>query len=304
MRGRRAKLSVVLALAAASACAFYVAVSRSPGQVVPEHEYFKGDGRRRLVIAHRGGAGLWPENTLYAFERAAALGVDVIETDVRRTLDGEVVVIHDEYVGRTTDGAGRVGAMTVAELRRLDAAHRWSPDGGRSFPLRGHGVAVPTLREVFEALPAVRFNIEPKQADPALAASLCRLIREHGMTTRVMVGAFSGSALEQFRRECPQVATSASTSEVAAFLAMQRSGLAASYSPVMQALQVPEWAGAVRVLTKDFVEAAHGRNLRVHAWTVNAEGDMRRLIELGVDGIMTDYPDRLLKVLGRPAPPP
>lgn len=83
---------------------------------------------------------------------------------------------------------------------------------------------------------------------------------------------------------------------------MQRSGLAASYSPPMQAMQVPEWAGAVRVLTRDFVEAAHGRNLRVHAWTVNAEDEMRRLLDMGVDGVMTDYPDRLLKVLQRRSP--
>lgn len=287
-----------------SACAFYVALSRTAGEVVPEHLYFKQDAPGRpLVIAHRGGAGLWPENTLHAFVRAAALGVDVIETDVRSTADGEIVVIHDESVGRTTNGAGRVGALSLAELKRLDAAHRWSPDGGRSFPLRGRGVTVPTLREVFEALPDMRFNIEPKTRETSLAAPLCRLIREHGMAGRVMVGAFSDSALEQFRRECPEVATSASTSEVASFLAMQRSGLGNAYSPPMQALQVPEWAGALRVLTGDFVEAAHARNLRVHAWTVNSEEDMRRLIGLGVDGVMTDYPDLLLKVLGRPVPP-
>lgn len=287
---------------AVPACAFYLVLWRSAGLVVPEHEYFRLDAGRRLAIAHRGGAGLWPENTLHAFLRAGALGVDVIETDVRRTSDGEVVVIHDDLVDRTTDGRGRVGALTLAELKRLDAGFRWTRDGGRSFPFRGQGVTVPTLGEVFAALPAMRFNIEPKQADPALAAALCRLIREHGMTGRVLVGAFSGSTLEQFRRECPEVATSAAASEVSAFLAMQRSGLGHAYSPAMQALQVPEWAGGLRVLTRDFVEAAHARNLRVHAWTVNAEDDMRRLTEMGVDGIMTDYPDRLLKVLGRTPP--
>jgi glycerophosphoryl diester phosphodiesterase len=284
-----------------AACGLYVALSRSAGEAVAEHAYFKQDAPGRpLVIAHRGGAGLWPENTLHAFEQAAALGVDVIETDVRATADGELVVIHDETLGRTTDGAGRVGALTLAELKRLDAGYRWSPDGGRSFPLRGRGLTVPTLREVFTALPAMRFNIEPKQSEPSIVAPLCRLIREHGMTSRVMVAAFRGNVMEQFRRECPEVATSASTAEVAGFLALQRSGLAGSYGPQMQALQVPERAGALLVLTGDFVKAAHARNLRVHAWTVNAEGDMRRLIALGIDGVMTDYPDRLLRVLGRP----
>lgn len=283
-------------------CAFYAVLSRTKGLVVPEHKYFQTDARRPLVIAHRGGAGLWPENTLYGFEHAAALGVDVIETDVRATADGELVIFHDEGVGRTTDGAGRVGSLTLAELKRLDAGYRFSPDGGRSFPLRGSGVTVPTLREVFEALPQMRFNIEPKHAAPSLAAPLCRLIREHGMADKVLIASFSGAVLAEFRRECPEVATSAATGEVASFLTLQEAGLAASYSPAMQALQVPEYAGALRVLTRDFVEAAHGRNLRVHAWTVNAEADMRRLLDMGVDGIMTDYPDRLLKVLGRAAP--
>jgi glycerophosphoryl diester phosphodiesterase len=283
-------------------CAYYAVLSRTKGEVVPEHSYFQKDAGRTLAVAHRGGAGLWPENTLYAFERAVALGVDVIETDVRATADGELVVFHDEGVERTTDGTGRVGSLTLAELKRLDAAYRFSPDGGRSFPLRGSGLAVPTLREVFKALPHTRFNIEPKQAVPAIAAPLCRLIREHGLTDRVLIASFSANTLDEFRRECPEVATSAATGEVASFLTLHRAGLAASYSPAMQALQVPEQAGGLSVLTRDFVEAAHGRNLRVHAWTVNDEGNMRRLVEMGVDGIMTDYPDRLLKVLGRTAP--
>lgn len=282
--------------------ALYAVLSRTKGEAVPEHIYFRQDAGRTLVIAHRGGAGLWPENTLYAFEHAAALGVDVIETDVRVTKDGELVVLHDEGVERTTDGTGRVGSLTLAELKRLDAAYRFTPDGGRSFPLRDSGISVPTLREVFAALPRMRFNIEPKQGVPPLAAPLCRMIREQGMTDRVLIASFSGTTLGEFRRECPEIATSAATGEVASFLTLEETGLAASYSPVMQALQVPEHAGSLRVLTRDFVEAAHGRNLRVHAWTVNDEGNMRRLIELGVDGIMTDYPDRLLKVLGRASP--
>jgi glycerophosphoryl diester phosphodiesterase len=280
-------------------CAFYAVLSRTRGVAVPEHKYFQRDAGRPLAIAHRGGAGLWPENTLYAFERASALGVDVIETDVHATRDGELVIFHDDGVERTTDGSGRVSSLTLAELKRLDAAYRFSTDGGRGFPLRGSGVTVPTLREVFQALPQMRFNIEPKQAAPSITAPLCRLIREYGMTEKVLVASFSGAVLSEFRRECPEVATSASTGEVANFLALQRAGLAASYSPAMQALQVPERAAGLGVLTRDFVEAAHGRNLRVHAWTVNDEEEMRRLFGLGVDGIMTDYPDRLLKVLGR-----
>jgi glycerophosphoryl diester phosphodiesterase len=304
MRVNRRKLiwfaAPVLAVALAG-FVFYVVMSRSKGEPVAEHRYFQNDAGRSLVIAHRGGAGRWPENTLYAFERAAALGADVIETDVRVTKDGELIVLHDEDVGRTTDGTGSVGSMTLAELKKLDAAYRFSTDGGRSFPLRGTGVNVPTLREVFEALPRVRFNIEPKQGAPLLAVPLCRLIRERGMTERVMVASFSGATLQEFRRECPEVATSAAPGEVAHFLALEEAGLADSYSPPMQALQVPVRAGVVRVLTRDFVEAAHRRGLRVHAWTIDDEAEMRRLVEMGMDGVMTDYPDRLLRVFGRAA---
>jgi glycerophosphoryl diester phosphodiesterase len=120
------------------------------------------------------------------------------------------------------------------------------------------------------------------------------------MAERVVVASFRQGTLEQFRRECPEVATSASASEASGFLARYKAGLAASYSPPMQALQVPEYAGGMQVLTREFVAAAHGRNLHVHAWTVNAPEDMRRLLDLGVDGIMTDYPDRLLELLNKP----
>jgi glycerophosphoryl diester phosphodiesterase len=293
---------LVLLVGVTTAGALYFVLRSQPaGVLMREHDFFRHEGPRPLVMAHRGGAGLWPENTLYAFERARSLGVDVIEMDVRSTADGTLVVIHDASVGRTTDGDGLVSRMQLAELKKLDAGYRWSSDGGRSFPLRGRGLTVPTLAEVFAAFPEMRFNIEPKQETPSLAAPLCRVIREHGMTNRVIVGSFRQTVLDEFRRGCPEVATSAGPSEVSKFLAMQKVGLDGSYSPSMQALQVPEYVGGLRVLTRDFVAAAHGRKLQVHAWTVNETEDMRRLLEMGVDGIMTDRPDLLSTLLGRPA---
>ena len=120
------------------------------------------------------------------------------------------------------------------------------------------------------------------------------------MTEKTIVGSFRQTALDEFRRECPEVATSASPGEVREFLMMYKAGLASSYSPPMQALQIPENIGALQIVTKEFVEAAHRLNLKVHVWTINETGDMQRLREMGVDGIMTDYPDRLLNLLGRP----
>jgi glycerophosphoryl diester phosphodiesterase len=254
---------------------------------------------RPLVMAHRGGSGLWPENTMLAFERARDLGVDVIEMDVHSTAEGVLVVIHDSAVERTTNGTGRVNDLTLTEVKRLDAGYRWSIDGMKTFPWRGQGLSVPTLGEVFTRLPEMRFNIEPKQGKPSLAKPLCRMIREKGMINKVIVGSFSQTILDDFRKECPEVATSASPVEVSEFLRIYKAKRDATFNPVIHALQVPEYVAGVRVLDKDFVDAAHMRNLQVHAWTVNETESMMRLLELSVDGIMTDYPDRLLKILGR-----
>lgn len=264
-----------------------------------DHDLSPQKTMRPLVMAHRGGGGLWPENTMLAFERARDLGVDVIETDVHSTSDGVLVVMHDETVDRTTNGTGRVNDLTLAEVKRLDAGYRWSGDGMKTFPFRGRGISVPTLDEVFARLPEMRFNIEPKQERPSLAKPLCRMIREKGMVNKITIGSFRQTVLDEFRRECPEVATSASPAEVGEFMRVYKARSDAAYRPVMRALQVPEYVAGAHLLNKDFVDAAHSRNLQVHAWTVNETEDMRRLIGIGVDGIMTDYPDRLLSVLGR-----
>ncbi len=271
----------------------------SVGQPASERAFFKPQNQRLLVIAHRGGAGLFPENTLYAFQASWKLGVDVLELDVRETADGKLVVMHDAKVDRTTDGSGQISEMTLEVVKKLNAGYRFSSDGGKTFPFREQKISVPTLQEVFAALPEAKFVIEPKQATPTIVNSLCGLIREYKMIDKVVVGSFSQTNLDNFRRECADVATSAGSSEVSQFLAMYKTGLGESYSPVMQALQVPEYIGSVQVISKEFVEAAHKRNLKVHVWTINTAADMQRLLETGVDGIMTDYPDKLLMLLGR-----
>lgn len=274
----------------------YGVLASTEGQPAADFTFFRQTGARPLVIAHRGGAGLAPENTMQAFERSTTLGVDVLELDVRSTADGELVVMHDALVDRTTDGHGQISAMTLAEAKKLNAGFNWTPDGGQTFPFRETSVKIPTLREVFTAFPKVRFNIEPKHQTPSLIKPLCDIIREFKLSDKVVIGSFNQTILDDFRRDCAEVATSASPSEVSKFLAMYKTGVSEAYSPLMQALQVPEYAG-VQVLSKEFVAAAHERNLKVHVWTVNDADDMKRLLEMGVDGIMTDYPDRLLDLL-------
>jgi glycerophosphoryl diester phosphodiesterase len=262
---------------------------------VPDHPYFNPDDF--LVIAHRGGRGLGPEGTTHTFERAVALGVDVLELDLHSTRDGELVILHDQAVDRTTDGTGPIDEYDLDDLKRLDAAYRWTPDHGRSFPLRDQGITVPTLAEVFEGFPDTRVNIEIKGTHTNTVHSICRSIRTHRMSEKVMVASFDADALEEFRSACPEVATSAGASEAMLFYWLQKVRMESIYSSDARALQLPFRYGDIQVVTPRLSDAAHARNLRVHVWTVNDAETMKQLLDMGVDGIMTDYPDRLLRVL-------
>ena len=279
------------------AVSFYFYLFFSKGKPAEAREIFQMNNARPLVFAHRGGGGLFPENTLEAFDYSAKMGVDFLELDVHSTADGKLVVMHDSSVDRTTDGRGKVNDLTLAELKKLDAGYLFTNDGGKIFPFRGRGITIPTLQEIFDAFPQMKFNVEPKQTTPSITKPMCEMIRERNMTDKVIVGSFRQTAINEFRTFCPEVATSGTPAEVSEFLAMYKTGIAASYTPPMQALQVPVNAGFLNVVSKDFIEAAHRQNLQVHVWTINDANEMQNLIEMGVDGIMTDYPDRLLKLL-------
>jgi glycerophosphoryl diester phosphodiesterase len=277
----------------------YIYLAMQTGTTAESRSIFQSQNSKFLVFAHRGGGGLHPENTLGAFEYSTKMGADVLELDIHGTADGALVVLHDGSVDRTTDGNGKVSEMTLEALKKLDAGYRFSTDNGRTFPFRGKEIKIPTLEEIFDALPQMNFNIEPKQATPSIIKPLCQMIRARNMTEKVIVGSFRQATIDEFRAECPEIATSASPPEVTKFLTLSKTGLSESYSPPMQALQIPENLGKLSVVTKEFVENAHRKNLKVHVWTINETADMQRLINVGVDGIMTDYPDRLLKLLGR-----
>ena len=237
------------------------------------HPYFAAAGFQ--VIAHRGGRGLGPENTLAAFRRSLAAGADVLEMDVRTTADGHLVVLHDATVDRTTDGHGAVNEMTLAQLKTLDAGYRWTADQGHSFPFRSRGITVPTLSEVLVAFADTPLITEIKENRPEVSQPVCDLLHQHDRITGVLVASVHAGVLERFRQVCLGVATSAGPSETLWFYLLSRSGLAALYSPAMQALQVPVSFKGLAVVSDRFVAAAHARNLTVAAWTVNAEETMR-----------------------------
>ncbi|HZJ08477.1 MAG TPA: glycerophosphodiester phosphodiesterase [Trueperaceae bacterium] len=257
------------------------------------------------VLAHAGGALLWPDNTMTAFSGAAELGADVLELDIHESASGEFVVIHDATVDRTTDGQGAIAELTLPELRRLDAGYRWTPAGPRSegeeqsFAYRASGVTLPTLSEVLGAFPAMAVNVELKQDDDGAARRLCETLRGADAADRVMVGSFHGGPLAAFRDACPDVSTSASQNEVIVFLALEKLRLSAVLTPPYDALQVPVSRSGIRIVTPHFVRAAHARGVDVHVWTVNDEATMRELVAMGVDGLITDRPDRAMRMLGR-----
>jgi glycerophosphoryl diester phosphodiesterase len=252
-----------------------------------------------LVIAHRGGRRLWPENTLYAYQKAAEMGVDVLEMDLHSTQDGVLVMMHDDTVDRTTNGSGPIQEYTLAELVTLDAGYHWTNDDGATYPYRGQGIRVPTLEEAFTALPDIRMNIEIKQTEPSIVESLCQLIQDHGLTEQVLVASFDQEAIRAFRETCPEVATTAGEDEVLLLYGLSFVYLGNLYNPSAEAVQVPERRDSIYVLRPRFVKAAQGRNMDVHVWTVNEVEEMQRALDAGVDGIITDYPDRLMDLLGR-----
>ena len=268
--------------------------------IMSKHPFFNiRENEEVLVIAHRGGLGLNPENTLAAFKKAEELGADIIELDIHTSKDGQLVIMHDETIDRTTDGSGKVRDYTLSELKGFDAGYRWTADSGKTFPFRAKGLQIPTLAEVLSEIKNTAIIIEIKQSKPSLIKPLCELIKKHGLENKVIVASFSNKALLEFRSAFPQVATSTTKSEAVKFFILNQFYLAGFYSPAAVALQVPEYYQGTKIVTERFIKTAKKQNIEVHAWTINDEADMKRMISLGVEGIVTDYPDRLLRVLER-----
>ncbi len=276
-----------------------IAVLRIASKPSADHPYYAADLNYPLVIAHQGGDGLWPGDTMFAFQNAATLGADVLEMDVHITKDGILVLMHDEAVDRTTDGTGEIESMTLEELKKLDAGYDWSTDDGATFPFRGQGVTVPTMEEVFTTFPDMHMTIEIKKTNASMAKPFCELIRKHDMQDKVLIASFHDERLAEFRETCPEVATSSAKNETTAFVLLTKPFLGSFYSPKFFSLQVPEESSGITVMTPAFVKAAHERNLAVEPWTINDAETMKKFIAWGVDGIITDRPDIMLEVLGR-----
>ncbi len=206
-------------------------------------------------------------------------------------------MIHDATVDRTTDGTGPVRAFALAELRRLDAGARFRAADG-SFPFRGRGLCVPTLAELLDACPDVPLNIEIKQLDPPIEAAVLAVLDRFGARERTLLAAEDATIMARIRAAAPDVLTSFSAPEVADFVHGLRQGRLGDPPPGV-ALQVPPAYGGVEIVTRESVAAAHALGLEVHVWTIDDAAEMDRLLDLGVDAIMTDLPAVAMDVLRR-----
>ncbi|MBA4115066.1 MAG: glycerophosphodiester phosphodiesterase [Rubrobacter sp.] len=258
----------------------------------------RGDGCWPINFAHRGASSRAPENTLEAFHLAAESGAGGLELDVHMTSDGHVVVIHDDSVERTTDGSGLVRDMTLREVRSLDAGYHFTFDGGETYPYRGRGVRAPELGEVLREFPDHKVNVDIKKEQTGVEAAVLGAIAGAGASNRVLVVSEMLEVLGRFRElSGGGVSTGASRHETGAFYRLSRMRLESLSRPRYDALQVPVESGGRRIVTRRFIEAAHNRGVRVDVWTIDEPEEMRRLLDLGADVIMTNRPEILDGVL-------
>lgn len=255
-----------------------------------------GPGTPVRAVGHRGAAAVAPENTLPGFLHAVDVGAHGVELDLQCSRDGELMVIHDDTVDRTTDGSGAVEEMAREELRELDAGHAYTPDRGRSFPYRGRGVRIPTLEEVADAtgdLPMI-LEVKSARAGRALAEWLSGEGGRH--RSRIVVGGFEpaqvGPAARAARWRC------AYQEELLPFVLLGKVGLHGLVDPpTADAAMVPEKRWGIRIVSAGFCRRMHEAGVGVFVWTVNRPERMRRLLDRGVDGLVSDAPGRVRRVL-------
>lgn len=245
------------------------------------------------VFGHRGAAGVAPENTLPSFALAVALGATHLELDVHATADGEIVVLHDALLDRTTDGSGPVSSRSRAEVAALDAGYRFTGDG-RSYPYRGQGVRIPTLQEVLREFPRHPLNIEIKQGEPPIVEAVLDVLRRAQSLDRVLLAAEQDAIMAAIRAAVgDRVPTGMAVGDAVEFFDRLRRDDWAGYEPPGRALQIPPAYGDLELVTPASVAAAHDVGLEVHVWTIDDPAEIERLFDLGVDGVMSDLPGRV-----------
>jgi len=266
-----------------------------------KHPFFDDD-EGTLVMAHGGGLDLGPAGTLETFRQADEIGADVLEYNVHITADGELVVIHDATVDRTTNGSGRVNDMTLAEVQALDAGYAFQNEEG-DYSYRDQGVYIPTVEEVFDEFGHTRHLIELKDTnDPDLYGEMVRemwaLIEAYDMHEDVMIASFDHEINELFADVSDgTVAIGAGEQEAEDFVIAHKAFANLLYNPSADAFQLPTEQRGFNLADWKLIRGAENRGMEVYYWTINDEETMRELIDLGAHGIMTDDPELLIDVI-------
>ena len=247
------------------------------------------------VFGHRGSAGTHPENTLESFRAAVAGGVQYLEFDIHMTRDGEIVVAHDEHLKRMCGLDRVIPETTYAELAAADAGRMFSLDGA-TFPFREKGIKLPRLSGVLAEFPKLRMIVEVKQIAPSVVASMLDVLDRARMRRNVLVASEHQAPLDEVRKLAPDIPTNFSYLESGMFI--QAMGTRdASYRPPGDAVQIPHRHESWELVTRESVDFAHLVGVEVHVWTVNEQAEMTELLEMGVDGLISDYPARALDVV-------
>lgn len=243
------------------------------------------------LLAHRGGTELGPENTCFAFENTLKVYKHFIfELDIRQTKDGEIVVLHDQSVDRTTNGQGLIKDLTFDEVQKLDA--------GYNTKWKGQGIKIPKLDEVFKKFPESRISIDFK--DTGYEKQALEIIKNNNAQDRVVLASFNQKSLCKARKLASEICSGYSKNEVIQMLVASKLGqgfLARQIAPKRgQVFQIPKNRNSIEVSSKSFLELSHQLFKHVHVWTINEKSIMRELILAGVDGIITDSPQTLFEV--------
>ncbi|RNF40698.1 glycerophosphodiester phosphodiesterase [Planococcus salinus] len=255
-----------------------------------------------VVLAHRGGAGIAPENSMAAFTASAELGVHGFEIDIRLTNDEEIIVFHDEYLDRTTDGAGKVSDMTLEKLRSFELGYHFTDLNGQ-HSYRGKGERIVTLRELLEKFPQMHVNIEMKDSPETyegslLPSKLWRLIESMEVQDRVVVASFYDEQIDRFNLYAQnRIALGAGENEVRKAYSAFTSQFGHLYQPRADVFQIPVKSSVFRLDSPRFIAFLESRNVPVHYWTIDEADAMRALLAAGAKGIITDRPDIAVEVV-------
>ncbi len=263
------------------------------------YKYFKNPIK---VVAHRGDSKYYPENSHIAFKSAIDLGVDIIETDVHISSDGIVFIWHDENTKKLDGNEADVSTRSWDKLKELDLGFLYIDNDGKR-PFSSKGIRLMTFQEALKAFPETRFNVDLKDKDFELVSSILQILAEEDAFDRVVIASFHSENLRNIRKMSSEVATSYGRSEVRLRVILANLGLlrfASRFLDRHPVMQVPLLSGSTVVVTKYFIKVLHKRGIKIQVWTINNEDEMRKLYKMGVDGIMTDDPRLLLKVIQNP----